>query len=87
MQELCEEGLGYEQDKGCFRYDVFVGICPAENGSIWERETLTNGFGGLNDELADSGIEFGGGLTALYQANVKGSTNDILGEIRIWLVY
>lgn len=54
---------------------ILAGICRAENDSIWKRETLTNGFGGLNDKLADSGIEFGGGLTAVYQTNVKGGTS------------
>lgn len=52
-----------------------AGICQAENDSIWERETLTNGFWGLNDELADSGIELGFGLTSVYQTNVKGGTS------------
>jgi len=50
-------------------------ICQAENGSIWERETLTNGFWGLNDQLEDSGIELGFGITSIYQANVKGGTS------------
>ena len=50
-------------------------ICQAENGSIWERETLTNGFWGLNDQLENSGIELGFGITSIYQANVKGGTS------------
>jgi len=50
-------------------------ICQAENDSIWERETLTNGFWGLNDSLADSGIELGFGINSIYQANVKGGTS------------
>jgi len=49
-------------------------ICQAQGESIWERETLTNGFWGLNDELADSGIELGFGITNIYQSNVKGGT-------------
>lgn len=50
------------------------GICQAENDSIRERQTLTNGFWGLNEELADKGIELGFGITNVYQANVKGGT-------------
>lgn len=49
---------------------------------IWQRETLTNGFGGIADKLADSGIEVGLGFTNIYQANVKGglSTNQRHGR-------
>jgi porin len=39
---------------------------------FWERETLTNGFWGLDDILTDSGIEVGLGVTNIYQQNVKG---------------
>jgi len=57
-------------------------IVTAEEKSFWERETLTNGFGGLNDQLADSGIEIGLGLTSIYQSNIHGgtSTNDRRGR-------
>ena len=56
---------------------VSAGICRAAEeeahaGSIWERETLTNGFFGLNEELAGNGIEIGLGVTQIYQSNVKG---------------
>lgn len=40
--------------------------------SIWQKETLTNGFFGLNERLADSGIEVGLGVTNIYQQNVHG---------------
>jgi carbohydrate-selective porin OprB len=50
-------------------------ICQAENDSIWEQETFTSGFWGLNDQLADSGIEIGFGMTNVYQTNVKGGTS------------
>ncbi|UCD51111.1 MAG: carbohydrate porin [Phycisphaerales bacterium] len=36
-----------------------------------ERETLTNGFWGLSDSLADAGIEVAFGSTNVYQVNVK----------------
>ena len=51
-----------------------VGICHAEDeeNNLWNRETLTNGFFGLNDELADKGIEVGLGVTNIYQQNVRG---------------
>jgi len=50
-------------------------LCKAENDNVWQRETLTNGFWGLNDSLADKGIELGFGITSIYQANVKGGTS------------
>jgi porin len=61
---------------------VFAGICRSEQGSIWEQETLTNGFWGLNDQLADSGIELGFEMTSIYQINARGgiSTNDRRGR-------
>ena len=39
---------------------------------IWNGQTLTNGFCGLNDSLGDTGIEFGLGATSIYQQNVRG---------------
>jgi len=52
----------------------WAGICQAQNeeSDLWERETLTDGFFGLNDELADKGIEVGLGVTNIYQQNVRG---------------
>ena len=52
------------------------------SGDLLERDTLTNGFWGLNDPLADQGIELGIGVTSIYQRNTKGgfSTNDRKGE-------
>lgn len=44
----------------------------ANHSNIWQRQSLTNGFFGLNDELEDKGIEVGFGMTNVYQANVKG---------------
>lgn len=41
-------------------------------GNIWQQETLTNGFFGLVDNLAESGIELGLGVTQIYQQNVRG---------------
>jgi len=59
-----------------------IGVCQAQDENIWEQETLTNGFWGLNDQLADSGIELGFAMTSVYQANVKGgiSTNQRRGR-------
>ena len=52
---------------------VLMDVCSAEQTSdVWRRDTLTEGFWGLNDQLADDGIEVGFGLTNIYQANVKG---------------
>jgi porin len=39
---------------------------------LWKRESLTEGFFGINDYLKDSGLEFGIALTSIYQQNVKG---------------
>jgi len=52
-----------------------AGLCRAENDSIRERETLTEGFWEIDDELADKAIEVGFGITNVYQANVKGGTS------------
>ena len=54
----------------------------SEATDTWHSESLTNGFWGLNDQLAPSGIEVGLGLTSLYQANVHGglSTNNRRGR-------
>jgi len=56
---------------------VFAG--PSQAGSeqnhshnIWGRKTLTDGFFGLNDELANNGIEIGLGVTNIYQQNLRG---------------
>ncbi len=45
---------------------------PAENQNLLERDSITDGFFGLNDELAEHGIEVGFAVTNIYQANVKG---------------
>lgn len=36
-----------------------VAISQVHGQDIWEQETFTNGFWGLNDSLAASGIESG----------------------------
>ena len=46
-----------------------------EENNIWNRETLTNGFLGLNDSLADKGIEVGLSFTQIYQQNIHGGTS------------
>jgi porin len=52
-----------------------AGICGAEGENLWQRETLTYGFWGLNDQLADSGIELGIGISNVYQINTQGGTS------------
>jgi len=49
-----------------------AGICYGEHDNLWGRKTLTNGFLGLNDELADLGIELQLSTTQIYQQNVRG---------------
>ena len=53
---------------------LVAGICEAENeeNDLWSRETLTDGFFGLNDKLAEVGIEAGFCITNVYQQNVRG---------------
>jgi len=60
-----------------------AGLCQAESGNIWQQETLTNGFCGINDQLADRGIELGFNITGIYQTNVHGgkSTNQRRGRV------
>ncbi|HUW18102.1 MAG TPA: carbohydrate porin [Sedimentisphaerales bacterium] len=42
---------------------------------VWQQETLTGGFWGLNDQLADKGIELALSTTQIYQQNVRGGTS------------
>ena len=46
-----------------------------DDAGIWERESLTGGFFGLNDELSERGVEVGFSLTNIYQQNLKGGTS------------
>ena len=60
-----------------------AGLCQADESGdnskvvtdFWKCVSPTNGFWGLNDKLAPSGIEIGLGLTTVYQTNVKGGTS------------
>ncbi|MBN1391204.1 MAG: carbohydrate porin [Sedimentisphaerales bacterium] len=56
---------------------VFARLCSADSepnhpDNIWERQTLSDGFFGLNDKLADDGIEIALGVTNIYQHNLRG---------------
>lgn len=57
-------------------------VADPDNSDLWSRDTLSNGFGGLADTLADSGIEVGLSWTNVYQTNVAGgmSTNQRQGR-------
>ena len=48
---------------------------------VTERDTITNGFWGLSDELADSGIDVGFSMTHILQHTTRGGagTNDQAG--------
>ena len=50
-------------------------VSDPDDSDLWHRETLSNGFGGLTDTLADSGIELGLSWTNIYQVNAKGGTS------------
>jgi porin len=57
-----------------------AGIATAQESEseimdFWRYASPTDGFWGLNDYLAPSGIEVGLGLTTVYQTNVKGGTS------------
>ncbi len=43
---------------------------PSE--SFWQRESLTDGFAGLNERWEPSGIQLGLSLTSIYQQNARG---------------
>ncbi len=50
-------------------------FCSAKNSpSLTERDTLTNGYGGLADQLADQGIEVSTSVTEIYQEVLDGGT-------------
>lgn len=44
-------------------------------GGIWEQETITEGFWGLNDELANSGMELSISMTNVLQHTTHGGTS------------
>lgn len=46
-----------------------------ETENLWQRDSLTDGFGGLNDTLEPSGIDFAFSITNIYQINTHGGTS------------
>jgi porin len=50
-------------------------VADPVDSDLWSRDTLTNGFGGLADKWADSGVEVGLSWTNVFQANTKGGTS------------
>ena len=62
---------------------VMIDVCSAAHaGDVTHSDSLTGGFWGLSDHLAEDGIEASFGVTNIYQANVKGglSTNNKRGR-------
>ncbi|MDD5134173.1 MAG: carbohydrate porin [Phycisphaerae bacterium] len=49
-------------------------LCAAQDEvqNIWERDTLTGGFFGINDKIAADGLKLELGATQIYQQNVRG---------------
>ncbi len=43
-----------------------------QDNDLWQRDSITNGFFGLNSELEDNGVELGFSLTQIYQQNLQG---------------
>ncbi len=84
----------------CFLLTAFVFIlllcqnsyAVHEGEPLWKQEALTEGFFGLNDRLAETGLQAGLSITNIYQQNVKGglSTNDARGrfsgsyDLEVW---
>ena len=54
-----------------FSFSVFV-KADEETNNLWERDSVTDGFWGLNDALEDDGIQFSLSLTQIYQQNLQG---------------
>lgn len=53
-----------------------AGVSLAEEAeNLWQRDSLTNGFWGLNDILEPSGIDFALSVTNIYQMNTHGGTS------------
>ena len=54
-------------------------VTAEESGSeimdFWKCASPTNGFWGLNDSLADYGIEAGFSINNIYQINIHGGTS------------
>jgi porin len=48
---------------------------PNQPGDLCQKDCLTNGFFGLNDKLADRGLEFALGYTQIYQQDAHGGTS------------
>jgi len=67
---------------------ALAGFCQGQtdesSDDLYNRDTLTNNLGGLADQLADTGIEIGLGMTNVYMANVKGglSTHNQKGRFQ-----
>ncbi|MDH4201947.1 MAG: carbohydrate porin [Phycisphaerae bacterium] len=62
---------------------ILMSICAyAEHEHVWQQESLTNGFWGLNEALEPTGIETAFSATSAYQRNIKGglSTDSRKGE-------
>ncbi|MHC4759398.1 MAG: carbohydrate porin [Planctomycetota bacterium] len=52
-------------------FSIFV-KAEEKTSNLWERNSITDGFWGLNNVLEDDGIELGLSLTQIYQQNLKG---------------
>lgn len=57
-------------------------VSQAQHEHWWEQESMTGGFGGLNEALEPTGIETAFSATLVYQRNAKGglSTDSRQGE-------
>lgn len=54
---------------------IGLSVCVyAEHEHVWEQDSLTDGFLGLNGALEPKGIEFSFSTTNIYQADVKGGS-------------
>jgi len=56
-----------------FAYDEYHGSEQTDSArNIWQRQTLMDGFFGLDETLADTGVELELSTTQIYQQNVRG---------------
>jgi len=75
MEKLFYERTKYGQKGDCIGYSLLVGISgalPGRKRQYLAARDVHKRLWGVNDELVDSGIELGFGITSIYQINAHG---------------
>ncbi len=74
-----KKGLPVNKTDLAFRLILTAGLfstaAAQQTDTLWQRETLTGGFWGLNDLLEPSGADFAFSITNIYQQNARGGTS------------